>query len=128
MVNQQAAAAIARSTNPARPAFGACVRNSELSRVCEYIGQKEPTSDSESAFASASHPTRRPAGRPRHPDCRQNRPPLAAWAAQQVRPALKNCRLSLGIACVGPAPLVELSELGICGRLQPKLLKSQRRD
>src|SRR5215470_15742269 len=35
---------------------------------------------------------------------------------------------ALNFACIRIGRAVELSELGICGRLQPNLLKSRRRD
>src|SRR5262249_52981755 len=61
---------------------------------------------------------------------RRPRPlPTGAFAALLSQgPNIQTNRLSCSVpTCVWCLRVLELSELGICGRLQPKLLKSRRR-
>jgi hypothetical protein len=53
---------------------------------------------------------------------------LVSRSPSLVRVLQRNVGTRPEVACDLPRRAVELSELGICGRLQPNLLKSRRRD
>jgi hypothetical protein len=59
-----------------------------------------------------------------------NRTPFAIASPRQLHHSLKMPSVVCfsSVACVAPTRVVQLRAFGICGRLQPKLLKSRRRE